>query len=235
MTRIKNVDLCMHRKFLAALAAVLIPAACTPAPPQQPLSRQASPATGQALTYSKYLSQAIAGDAEAQYLVGYMLFLGEGQVRDPEAAHNWFHQAASQDHLQAQKDLALLAGGGLSQGADVRKLEDSPGRRLYAAFCAGCHGLHGIAAYQESPSFALGERMEKPDEELLASIRLGKGSMPDWANKFSEDELRSVLVYLRAFQARYRGGLAASIQDRPDRVFLFGAMEDQESNPEENY
>jgi TPR repeat protein len=181
------------------------------------------------------LSQAVAGDAEAQYLVGYMLFFGEGQVRDPASAHNWFHQAASQGHKRASKDLVLLARGDLSQETDVNELEDSPGRRLYAAFCAGCHGRHGIAAYQESPSFALGERMEKQDTELLTSIRLGMGSMPEWGSKFSEEELRSVLIYLRGFQERYRGGLATSLQDRPDSFFLFGPMGGQESNPEENY
>lgn len=226
----------MHRIFLSVVTVLcLLVTACAPAPAPQPVGRQAAPATGQALTYSKYLSQAIAGDAEAQYLVGFMLFFGEGQVRDPASAHNWFHRAANQGHERARKDIVLLGRGDLFEETDVAALEDSPGRRLYAAFCAGCHGRHGIAAYQESPSFALGERMEKPDEVLFASIRQGIGNMPEWGTKFSDEELRSVLSYLRGFQARYDGGLATSLQDRPDSIFLFGPMGAQESNPEENY
>ena len=236
MTQVNKADLRMHRYSLALLiCAGFLASACVPPAQNVQAVRQAAPATGQALTYSKYLNQAIAGDPEAQYLVGYMLYFGEGQVRDPESAHNWFHQAADQGHARAKKDLAFLAKGDADSEAKVSELEDSTGRRLYAAFCAGCHGRHGIAAYQESPSFALGERMNKPDSELMQAIRRGKGTMPDWGSKFSEAELKSVLEYLRGFEARYQGGLTTSLRDRADSFFLFGPMGNQESNPEENY
>ena len=44
------------------------------------------------------------------------------------------------------------------------------GEKLYITFCAGCHGFNDIAYYVNSPSFALGERLQKSDHELQKSI-----------------------------------------------------------------
>ncbi len=76
-------------------------------------------------------------------------------------------------------------------------------REVYQANCASCHGFDGIPMIPGVPNFVKGERMEKNDEELLASIREGKDSgsggvpMPPWQGILSETEMRSALNYVR--------------------------------------
>jgi mono/diheme cytochrome c family protein len=103
------------------------------------------------------------------------------------------------------------------------------GEATYTMFCAGCHGLNGIAAYIGSPSFALGERLQKPDATLLYSIYQGKGVMPSWGDKLSEDRLLDVLAFVRSLQRHYENGLAEGIRRAPGRYFLFGPMEEDDA------
>lgn len=103
------------------------------------------------------------------------------------------------------------------------------GEATYVTFCAGCHGLNGIAAYIGSPSFALGDRLHKPDGELLYSIFQGKGVMPSWGDKFSDQRLRAVLAFVRTLPKQYENGIAAGIRRAPGLYFLFGPMEDDSS------
>ncbi|MFQ5565260.1 MAG: c-type cytochrome [Paracoccaceae bacterium] len=103
------------------------------------------------------------------------------------------------------------------------------GEATYVTFCAGCHGLNGIVAYIGSPSFALGERMQKPDSLLLYSIMRGKGVMPGWGNKLPEGRLRDALAFARTLQTQYENGIAEGIRRAPARYFLFGPMEDDDS------
>lgn len=59
-------------------------------------------------TYERFLPLAVAGDPEIQRFLGYMYFYGEGVELDYEAAHDWFHLAAEEGHLLAQRDLGLF-------------------------------------------------------------------------------------------------------------------------------
>lgn len=215
-------------------------------------------------TYEKFLLQAAQGNADAQNLVGYMLFFGENVSEDIQEAHYWFHQAAEQEHPLAQRNLLIMhnqfrvgllepgetlatrsssqAGGAEEAHAlpdriaapgkvDSRKV--SPGRSNYETFCSGCHGLNGIARYVESPSFAIGERMEKSDEQLLQSIAQGKGVMPGWESKISEPGMKQLLAYIRSFNDRYRTGIMATLRDAPELYFTFGPMADKPFGLEE--
>jgi len=220
-------------------------------------------------TLEKYLPNAQAGDPEFQNLIGFMQFFGEGAPMDRQEAHAWFHRAAEQGHVLAQRNLAImhrLGIGALEDGReadfyaqstnftdlgrlvkdmtaslrgpasgitqDNRSARRDMGRRgeaTYVTFCAGCHGLNGIAAYIGSPSFALGERLEKPDAVLLHSIYQGKGIMPSWWDKLPEDQLRDALVFVRSLRKQYETGIAEGIRRAPGRYFLFGPMEDDDS------
>ena len=88
-----------------------------------------------------YRSQALAGNAEAQFLLGYGYETGTafGYVPetqsprpvDPVKARNWYAAASEQDHGRAQVRLArmLLEGrGGLAEPAIARDLLDSAAR-----------------------------------------------------------------------------------------------------------
>jgi cytochrome c oxidase cbb3-type subunit 2 len=85
---------------------------------------------------------------------------------------------------------------------DAATLEQ--GAATYTKFCVACHqadgsGMNGMLAanLKKTP-----ERLDKPDEELLASIRDGMrgsvGVMPPWKASLSEEEMASVLAYMRA-------------------------------------
>ena len=308
-----------------------------------------------------------AGDPDAQNMIGYLLFHGEGVERDLEAAHAWFHRAADQGHKIAQRNLGIYHSGlfdhagedmdadeanlwlvisslyhpavamseqdaqaqeaffaafggdadpsfpGLPDGRrlyvqrcsgchgfsgrgayagvpDIAGREDTDpggaqtrmrralteglerfaghpllpeaeaeriipflldlrtsrlpvlgpvtaepvgnplpggmlahGEEVFLTFCGGCHGFSGIAFYVNSPSFSLRERMSKSDDELVRSIKEGRGLMPSWENKLSESEIQALVVFIRELSERYDGRIESprGMGREPERYFRF--------------
>lgn len=187
---------------------------------------------GPETTYEKFLPLAEAGDAESQNVVGFMLFHGEGVSMDRDRAVMWFQRAAEQGNARAQRNLDVMYSAGPAvfdsrsgrEAADAAAHRLSSGEGLYAKFCAGCHGFNGIAAYVYSPSFALGQTLEKSDDELMRSLLNGKGEMPNWDDKLSRTELQDILRFVRTLQSRYDLGVGQRLRDAPDQYFLFGPM-----------
>lgn len=58
-------------------------------------------------------SEAERGDAEAQYMIGYMLGWGKGLPINEAESKRWFRKAGEQGHAKAQFELAQLYEGGL--------------------------------------------------------------------------------------------------------------------------
>ncbi|WP_206485999.1 c-type cytochrome [Thalassotalea sp. G2M2-11] len=186
-------------------------------------------------TYQKFLVKALAGDPKAQNFIGYMSFFGEATKQDYDQAHYWFHLAAENGEIRAQRNLGLFHARALIRipeyyfdakesnlwlskassalpdvdlNEHLTKVENnidyftsgSPfenGQRIYRGFCAGCHGFNGIATFNLSPSFAQLDRLEKSDEQLLKSIREGKNNMPSWKQILTEEHQKNVLLYIR--------------------------------------
>ena len=92
------------------------------------------------------------------------------------------------------------------------------GENTYLAFCGGCHGSNGISWYVNSPSFALGERMDKSDEELKKSIKNGLGVMPSWENMLKPGQIDALVKFIRTLAQTYEGGILGELR-RPS-VFL---------------
>ena len=204
-------------------------------------SERTSPKT----TYEKHLVRAIDGNADSQNLLGFMHYFGDGVERNIEAALIWFARAAEQGHPDAVVSLARALeqmGNETSlSNPDPKAVDESesgrgaavrqtllPGEETYAMFCAGCHGLNGIAAYVESPSFALGDRMDAIDLVLRRSIVEGVGVMPGWGNTFSKDELSNLVDFIRSLPEQYRQGVSLTLRDRPARYFLFSVMDNND-------
>jgi mono/diheme cytochrome c family protein len=219
-------------------------------------------------TFEKFLLRAEAGDADAQQLIGFMLYFGEGAAQNWSEAQFWFRRAARQGNTTAQLGLAIMyylgtgvprdvaeaeifyAAARQSTGAqaqdslparwperladavklmrDTKPQRNLRGQSTYEVFCAGCHGLNGIATYVGSPSFAIGESMEKSDADLLFSIANGKGMMPTWSAQLSPEDRVLVLAYIRTLRHRMRSGIAMVLRDAPPIYFLFGPMRDTE-------
>ena len=162
--------------------------------------------------------------------------------REPQ----WLEQATSvaQSHREISEtigsvffDAALRHGESLDQSTTtsaqpfqaenrLNSMAFDEGKSLFTTFCSGCHGFNGIAYFVLSPSFALGERMEKSDIELLRSIANGRGAMPGWSGKLSPLQIRRVLAYIRGLRSSYERGISASLVTNPSLFFIFRPSRD---------
>lgn len=95
------------------------------------------------------------------------------------------------------------------------------GSEIFLKYCAGCHGFDGLALYEHAPSFSMGERLHKSDQELLQSVVDGKHGMPHWEHKLSIDKIRSAIAYLRVMESRYSSGLQAREEPIPETNYKF--------------
>ena len=177
-------------------------------------------------------SAADQGHALAQRNLAATHRLGTGQPPDLEHAGYHARSGSSTGPGRLVGASPSARSGAMLEGVQdnlAAKPDIGRGEATYAAFCAGCHGLNGIAAYTGSPSFALGERMRKPDSALLRSIYQGKGVMPSWGDKFPEARLLNLLAFVRTLERQYENGIAEGIRGAPGRFFLFGPMEEDAS------
>lgn len=155
--------------------------------------------------------------------------LGLGVERDLAEARRHAKKAGFADLERFVAELPPAIRGGDPLGARSAVVAGGRGEATYTRFCAGCHGLNGIAAFIDSPSFALGDRLEKTDGELLYSIHTGKGAMPGWGNKLSERRLREAMEFARSLQDQYERGIGQALRRAPELYFLFGPMEQNSS------
>lgn len=98
------------------------------------------------------------------------------------------------------------------------------GERVFMTFCSGCHGFNGIAYYVHSPSFALRERLHKSDKELMRSIAGGKGEMPGWGNKISDEKLHALIIFIRSLAPAYEAGIIGETRKPEGIFFLFKTL-----------
>lgn len=92
---------------------------------------------------------------------------------------------------------ALLAVLALGIAGQAHALDRVRGERLYHAHCAMCHGPQGVAVLPGAPNFRYREQMQKPDFELLETVRTGRGAMPPFFGRLSEQEMLDVLFFIR--------------------------------------
>jgi len=90
--------------------------------------------------------------------------------------------------------ILLLSFGVSSLGHAVDVFE---GKQLYSRHCMGCHGVSGEGNMPGLPNFAQGEQLFKSDSELQDSVRNGNGVMPSFIGLLTDDEISSVVAYLR--------------------------------------
>jgi len=120
---------------------------------------------------------------------------------DPEEANVWFSLAAANPENPENNQLAVKAYNAFlaSKSGKVKLAtgEQHSGKSIYQGFCAGCHGFNGIAAFPDMPSFAYGERLDKSDSTLVASILKGKREMPAQGMTLSPRAAAKTLAYIR--------------------------------------
>jgi len=168
------------------------------------------------------------GNVNAQLNVAIMHYLGAGVPQDLEEAQRYFRLAQDNNSLNSNSAPRLQIPESLAELAEHASMRpentQSAGESTYATFCAGCHGFNGIAAYIGSPSFALAERMEKSDAELLRTITQGHGVMPMWKDKLPDEALANALRFVRTLPVQYQNGIAQVLRTPPSLFFFFGPM-----------
>jgi mono/diheme cytochrome c family protein len=170
-----------------------------------------------------------SGSASAQLNLALMHSLGAGTNRDTSEAERYFQLAMA--NPARPPDLAPVSLDRLVQvSCDPAVARPSPGSEIFGTFCAGCHGAIGLAEYRAAPSFALGERMDKSDNELLASIEGGHQDMPQWSEKLPRPWLLEALKYVRGLSDDFRLGVLHRVRQLPERAFRFGPMDPELSS-----
>jgi mono/diheme cytochrome c family protein len=85
-----------------------------------------------------------------------------------------------------------------AQGGDVAR-----GKTLFVNYCTGCHGPEGggdryrFLSGPDPANLTSPSTGTKSDADLLKTIHDGKPNMPPWKVRFSEEESRDVLAYVR--------------------------------------
>jgi cytochrome c6 len=93
----------------------------------------------------------------------------------------------------------FLAAPILTQSSKGR---DSSGEALFQEQCIGCHGPDGRAQTDLGKKLGAADLTsdairQQPDAELAKIVKDGKGKMPAFDKKLSDDEIHGVITYIR--------------------------------------
>jgi mono/diheme cytochrome c family protein len=81
----------------------------------------------------------------------------------------------------------------------------SSGADIYKAKCLMCHGADGLANSPmgkalKIPSFKDPAVVKASDAELFAAVKNGKGKMPAENGKLTDDQIKTVIKYVRTIE-----------------------------------
>ena len=106
------------------------------------------------------------------------------------------HPGRPRSRSRTRHGLVALAIGvaivGAAQAASIDR-----GQKLYASYCASCHGQNGTPLWPGTPDFKRSTSLLRPDAQLVSVIRQGKGAMPAYVGIIKERELLDLVAYLR--------------------------------------
>ncbi|HEY0431936.1 MAG TPA: cytochrome c [Pyrinomonadaceae bacterium] len=100
--------------------------------------------------------------------------------------------------------LVALAGAFTASGGAGSVTVPRGAAESYAKHCASCHGRDGRAKTTKgkrthSRNLADPEWQNRvSDERIFNSIMNGKGKMPDYSKKLSEQEIDALVIYVRS-------------------------------------
>ncbi len=86
-------------------------------------------------------------------------------------------------------------------------LAQSSGVDIYKAKCLICHAVDGsgnmpAGKATKTPSFNSAEMLKMSDADFLADTRNGKGKMPAYSGKLSDQEIKNVVAYIHTLQKK---------------------------------
>ncbi len=76
------------------------------------------------------------------------------------------------------------------------------GAATFKAKCAGCHGADGSKANPAMNIQPLSspEVQKQSDQQLTDAVAKGKGKMPGYAGKLSDDEIKATVAFIRTLK-----------------------------------
>lgn len=82
-----------------------------------------------------------------------------------------------------------------------------PAANIYKTKCAACHGPAGDASTPAGqalkvPSFTSEAVLKDTDADMLAIAKNGKGKMPAWHDKLSDDQLKGLIAFIHTMQKK---------------------------------
>ena len=88
-----------------------------------------------------------------------------------------------------------------AEGNPALATDDLSGPELYAVACAACHG-DDLSGTEDFPSLGRGsDASEETDERLERRIVEGQGVMPAFGDRLSDEQVASLVAYIREVQA----------------------------------
>ena len=91
--------------------------------------------------------------------------------------------------------LAALVVGSTAMAADPQA-----GAELYQRHCTQCHGANGRPVLPNAPDLSRPMALLKPDLNLLAVIRGGRGAMPAYQGQLRDREILDIVAHLRTWR-----------------------------------
>ena len=79
------------------------------------------------------------------------------------------------------------------------------GADLYKSKCLMCHGVDGLGATpsgkaMKAASFKDPAIIKSPDAAMIAIIKSGKNKMPAYSSKLTDDQIKSLVAYIRTLE-----------------------------------
>ena len=100
--------------------------------------------------------------------------------------------------------LLVLAVVTSLSAACTAQTEGRNGADLYQVSCAGCHGddLGGGRGLTNGPDIGPGSNADLvlSDDQIAGVIQAGPGSMPSFGRVLDEDQIASLVAYIRSVQ-----------------------------------
>jgi mono/diheme cytochrome c family protein len=97
----------------------------------------------------------------------------------------------------------------LSLSFSLRAQELDSGKKIYKTSCLACHGKTGAGDSRMAKilnvepillDLTQGLVLQKPDSELLSIVSDGLTMMPAFKNLYSQEQIQSAVLYIRALQ-----------------------------------
>lgn len=94
--------------------------------------------------------------------------------------------------------LSLMGGYTLAAIQDNALPQSLKGKELYKQNCFRCHGIDGTRARFGAKDL---KRSRLEDERIVAQIENGKGFMPSFKKKFTEEDIRELVHYVKSLRS----------------------------------